>query len=72
MKTLVIAFVAFCTLSLVSCGGGKSACDCFKEAMELSKKAMEDPSNAEKYTKELESLKPACEKYKMEDFKDCK
>jgi hypothetical protein len=56
---------------LVSCGG-KSACDCFKEAMDLTKKAMEDPSNAEKYTKELESLKSSCDKYKMEDFKDCK
>jgi hypothetical protein len=72
MKTLVIAFVAFCTLSLVSCGGGKSACDCFKEAMDLTKKTMEDPSNAEKYNKQLESLKSSCDKYKMEDFKDCK
>lgn len=36
MKTLVIAFVAFCTLSLVSCGGGSGYCSCVKEAAKLA------------------------------------
>jgi hypothetical protein len=56
MKTLVIAFVAFCTLSLVSCGGGTpSVCDCVKNA---EKGAQADKTIAEKCLKLTEGKSP--------------
>jgi hypothetical protein len=59
-------------LVVSSCGGGKSACDCAKEGMELAKKAMDDSQNAEKYLKEAEELKNGpCSKFTQEDYAKC-
>lgn len=57
-------------LSVSSCG--KSACDCLKEAQEISMEAMKDPANAADYTSELEKLQEDCKGYTAEDLKDCK
>ncbi len=67
MKIKLLFLAAVCAFSLAS-WGGKSACDCQKEATALMEKA----SKGTNVEKEMDALKKACEKYKEEDFKNCK
>jgi len=70
MNKIFFSAALIAVIGLASCG--KSACDCKKEAEELIGKIAKDPAKAADYEKEAEALKKDCEKYKEEDFKECK
>jgi len=69
-----VLFVFALGAILASCGG-KTACDCQTEGMDLLKEtaaAMGDADKLADLQEKSEALTESCKDFKEEDFKDCK
>jgi hypothetical protein len=75
MKKLILSAVVIGAISLTSCGGKMSACDCLKAAEEMVGKAIKagtDNAKIEAITEEAKAIDAKCKGYKLEDYKGCR
>lgn len=75
MKKLILSAVVIGAISLTSCGGKMSACDCVKATKEMMDKVLKsggDNAKIQAITDEAKKMQPKCKDYKMEDYKGCK